>query len=118
LGGNFSRSFGAIRMSVCHIGSGSDVADYEKAVAEFFDIGSTTMHAAGAGPVARAQMLGNAIARLVQNEPREGINLPGCNLILMTRNAENALARWKSSRGTLNRESTRRMAKVLNEFSK
>lgn len=61
-------------MSVCHIGSGSDIAAYEQAVAEFFDMHSPTLQAATAGPAAWAQMLGNSVGRLVQDNPREGIS--------------------------------------------
>jgi hypothetical protein len=61
-------------MSVGHIGSGSEVAAYEQAVAEFFDIQSPTLQAATAGPAAWAQMLGNSVGRLVQEDPREGIS--------------------------------------------
>jgi hypothetical protein len=61
-------------MSVCHIGSGSDVAAYERAVAEFFDMRSPTLQAATAGPAAWAQMLGNSVGRLVHDDPREGIS--------------------------------------------
>ena len=61
-------------MSVCHIGSGSDVATYEQAIAEFFDMGSPTLQAATAGRAAWAQMLGNSVGRLVQDDPREGIS--------------------------------------------
>jgi hypothetical protein len=61
-------------LSVCHIGSGSDVAAYERAVAEFFDVASPTLQAATAGPAAWAQMLGGSVGRLVQDAPREGIS--------------------------------------------
>lgn len=61
-------------LSVCHIGSGSDVATYEQAVAEFFKMSSPTLQAATAGPAAWAQMLGNSVGRLVQDDPREGIS--------------------------------------------
>ncbi len=61
-------------LSVCHIGSGSVVGTYENAVAKFFKISSPTLQAATAGAVAWAQMLGNTIGRLVQDDPREGIS--------------------------------------------
>jgi hypothetical protein len=61
-------------LSVCHIGSGSNVATYERAVKEFFDMSSPTLHAATAGAAAWAQMLGDSVGRLVQDDPREGIS--------------------------------------------
>jgi hypothetical protein len=61
-------------LSVCHIGSGSEVAAYEQAVASFFNVHSPTMKAVTAGPAAWAQMLGNSVGRLVQDDPSEGIS--------------------------------------------
>jgi hypothetical protein len=61
-------------LSVCHIGSGSEVAAYEQAVASFFDVRSPAMKAVTAGPAAWAQILGDSVGRLVQDDPREGIS--------------------------------------------
>jgi hypothetical protein len=60
--------------SVCHIGNGSDVDQYEKAIADFFDISSPTLQAATAGPAAWAHMLGHSVGRLVADNPTEGIS--------------------------------------------
>jgi hypothetical protein len=61
-------------LTVCHIGSGSDVAIYEQTIATFFDIASPTLQAATAGPAAWAQMLGNSVGRLVSDNPIDGIS--------------------------------------------
>jgi hypothetical protein len=61
-------------LSVCHIGSGSDVAIYKETIAEFFQMSSPTLQAATAGPAAWAQMLGNSIGRLVSDNPTDGIS--------------------------------------------
>jgi hypothetical protein len=76
-------------MSVCHIGSGSDVAAYEQAVAEFFDMHSPALQAATAGPAAWAQMLGNSIGRLVQDDPHDGIS-PHVHIQICSRGEFNA----------------------------
>jgi hypothetical protein len=61
-------------MSVCHIGSGSDVSDFVEAIAEVADVGSPTMQAAAAGAPAWAQMIGHSVGRLVQDDPQPGIS--------------------------------------------
>src|SRR6266540_2134939 len=71
---DFRPAFFPKGLSVCHIGSGSEVAAYDQAVAEFFDLSSPTLQAATAGAAAWAQMLGNSVGRLVQDDPREGIS--------------------------------------------
>jgi hypothetical protein len=61
-------------LTVCHIGSGSDVAIYEQSIATFFEMTSPTLQAATAGPAAWAQMLGNSVGRLVSDNPTDGIS--------------------------------------------
>jgi hypothetical protein len=80
---DYKPTYFAKGMSVCHIGSGSEVVAYETAVADFFDTRSTTMHAAGAGPTGWAQMLGDSMRRLVQDDPRKGIS-PHVNIQICT----------------------------------
>jgi hypothetical protein len=61
-------------LTVCHIGSGSDLPIYERTIAELFQMNSPTLQAATAGPAAWAQMLGNSVGRLVSDNPSDGIS--------------------------------------------
>jgi hypothetical protein len=71
---DFQRTYLPKGLSVCHIGSGSDVAIYEQAIEEFFQLSSPMLQAATAGPAAWAQLLGNSIGRLVSDNPTDGIS--------------------------------------------
>jgi hypothetical protein len=70
---------------VSHIGSGSNVEDYKRGIAEFFEFGSSAMLAGlRGGPAGWGQMVGGAIARVVNKTPVPGISphvfIDVCNL--------------------------------------
>jgi hypothetical protein len=71
---DFRPAYAQRGLSVCHIGSGSGVEHYEKAISEFFKLDSPTLKAATAGPTAWAQMLGQSVGRLVADDPIKGIS--------------------------------------------
>lgn len=61
--------------TVCHIGSGAHVEDYEQGVAEFFKLGSLSMMSGlKGGPVGWSQMIASSVGRLVSNNPVPGVS--------------------------------------------
>ncbi|WNJ89109.1 hypothetical protein [Bosea sp. 685] len=62
-------------LSVCHIGSGSNIERYESGVAEFFKFDSSAMLAGmQSGPTGWSQMVGSSIGRIVSESPAPGIS--------------------------------------------
>lgn len=62
-------------LSVCHIGSGAGVEQYEAGIADFFKFGSSAMMAGmRGGPGGWAQMIGSSIGRIVSESPVPGIS--------------------------------------------
>jgi hypothetical protein len=62
-------------VSVCHIGSGANVAHYEAGIADFFKFGSSAMMASmHGGPTGWSQMIGSSIGRIVSESPVPGIS--------------------------------------------
>lgn len=71
-------------LSVCHIGSGSDVERYTSTIAEHFVFGASSMQAEVGSLTGWSQMLGHSVARLVKESPISGIgphvNIDTCRL--------------------------------------
>lgn len=61
--------------SVCHIGSGACVEDYEKGVSEFFKFGSVSMMSGlKGGPLGWSAMIASSVRHLVSDNPVSGIS--------------------------------------------